>query len=156
MANFRQLNAGVVSGLVAFGLSAQPVLAQKTKTELPESILPETAPTVPATSKPAARPEPAAAPSAVPTQVPGRTPAAPSTSEPLPGTVQTIAEPVVQELFLSEPVMSWSLADAQDLLSTIELIGKEGLLPADYKPAYYWWDCLEMLRKAILTGILVI
>ena len=27
---------------------------------------------------------------------------------------------------------------------------------ADYKPAYYWWDCLEMLRKAILTGILVI
>ena len=31
-----------------------------------------------------------------------------------------------------------------------------GLVPADYKPAYYWWDCLEMLRKAILTGILVI
>jgi len=29
-------------------------------------------------------------------------------------------------------------------------------VPADYKPAYYWWDCLEMLRKAILTGILVI
>jgi len=144
MANFRQLNAGVVSGLVAFGLSAQPVLAQKTKTELPESILPETAPTVPATSKPAARPEPAAAPSAVPTQVPGRTPAAPSTSEPLPGTVQTIAEPVVQELFLSEPVMSWSLADAQDLLSTIELIGKEGLLPADYKPA--------ALKAAIAAG----
>ena len=26
----------------------------------------------------------------------------------------------------------------------------------DYKPTYYWWDCLEMLRKAILTGILVI
>ena len=31
-----------------------------------------------------------------------------------------------------------------------------GREPADYKPAYYWWDCLEMLRKAILTGILVI
>ena len=29
-------------------------------------------------------------------------------------------------------------------------------VPADYKPAYYSWDCLEMLRKAILTGILVI
>jgi hypothetical protein len=31
-----------------------------------------------------------------------------------------------------------------------------GRVLADYKPAYYWWDCLEMLRKAILTGILVI
>jgi hypothetical protein len=25
----------------------------------------------------------------------------------------------------------------------------------DYKPRFYWWDCLEMLRKAILTGILM-
>ena len=31
-----------------------------------------------------------------------------------------------------------------------------GRVLADYKPSYYWWDCLEMLRKAILTGILVI
>ena len=31
-----------------------------------------------------------------------------------------------------------------------------GRVIADYKPGYYWWDCLEMLRKAILTGILVI
>ena len=26
---------------------------------------------------------------------------------------------------------------------------------ADYKPTYYWWDCLEMLRKATLTGLLI-
>ena len=29
------------------------------------------------------------------------------------------------------------------------------MLLIDYKPRFYWWDCLEMLRKAILTGILM-
>jgi hypothetical protein len=29
------------------------------------------------------------------------------------------------------------------------------VLLIDYKPRFYWWDCLEMLRKAILTGILM-
>ena len=29
------------------------------------------------------------------------------------------------------------------------------MLLADYKPKFFWWDCLEMLRKAILTGILM-
>ena len=25
---------------------------------------------------------------------------------------------------------------------------------ADYKESYYWWDCIEMLRKVVLTGLL--
>lgn len=28
-------------------------------------------------------------------------------------------------------------------------------LVADYKPEFYYWDCLEMLRKATLTGVLM-
>lgn len=135
MANFSRFSAGVVSGLVAFGLSAQPVLAQNAEADGPESILPESAPTAPATRAPAARPTPAATPSAPAPAAPGSAPAAKPTSAPVPGTVQTISEPVVQELFLSEPVMSWSLADAQALLATIEGIDREGLIPVDYQPA---------------------
>jgi len=29
-------------------------------------------------------------------------------------------------------------------------------LLADYKAEYYWWDCIEMLRKVLLTGFLSI
>jgi murein L,D-transpeptidase YcbB/YkuD len=36
---------------------------------------------------------------------------------------------------VKEPVMHWSLADAQQLLEAINGIGAEGLAPADYKPA---------------------
>eukprot|EP01043_Picozoa_sp_COSAG02_P004000 COSAG02_NODE_101_length_36804_cov_125.342951_13_plen_301_part_00 len=28
-------------------------------------------------------------------------------------------------------------------------------LVADYKPEFYYWDCIEMLRKALLTGVLM-
>ena len=40
--------------------------------------------------------------------------------------------------------MSWSLQNARDLLATIEYIGKEGLIPADYQPA--------ALKAAIARG----
>ncbi|MEJ2458445.1 MAG: L,D-transpeptidase family protein [Novosphingobium sp.] len=58
--------------------------------------------------------------------------------------MQTVSEPVVQQLFVSEPVMSWTLADATALLSTIRGIGSEGLIPADYHP--------DALQAAIAAG----
>ncbi len=43
-----------------------------------------------------------------------------------------------------EPVMHWTLADAQALLAVITEVGTEGLVPADYQP--------EALRSAIAAG----
>src|SRR3546814_5717195 len=48
MANFNRFGTGIVSALVALGLPVQPVLAQKAKTGLPESILHEAQPSAPA------------------------------------------------------------------------------------------------------------
>nr|WP_232332835.1 L,D-transpeptidase family protein [Novosphingobium aquimarinum] len=56
----------------------------------------------------------------------------------------TIAQPVVQPVPVREPVMAWQLADAKALLATIEGIGSEGLIPADYNPTG--------LRAAIAGG----
>lgn len=123
MANSNRVGAGVVSVLVALGLSAQPVLAQKIKAEMPEDILPK------------AQPTPAPAPTSAPTVSPS-----PAVSGAAATAAPTIASPVV----IPEPVMSWSLADAKALLSTVEYIGKEGLVPADYQPA--------ALRAAIAKG----
>ena len=80
----------------------------------------------PAGPAPAGQPAPAPVPA--PTAVPV-----------LPGGV-----PVVEVAPLAEPVMPWTLADARALLQTIEYIGKEGLLPADYQPA--------ALKAAIAKG----
>ncbi len=52
--------------------------------------------------------------------------------------------PVVQPLPDLEPVMHWGQYDAMALLSAIEAIGSEGLIPADYQP--------EALRAAIAAG----
>ncbi|MCJ2187034.1 L,D-transpeptidase family protein [Novosphingobium beihaiensis] len=117
MKNFNRFGSGVVSVLVTLGLPVQPVLAQQAGAGQPESILPE-APASPA-----------------PARAPDQTPAAPAAVQSsAPADVQTVSKPVVQQLFVSEPVMSWSLADANALLATIEGIGSEGLIPADYKP----------------------
>jgi len=51
-----------------------------------------------------------------------------------PATEPVVANPVVQPLPVLEPLMHWGLADAQALLSAIEGIAVEGLVPADYKP----------------------
>lgn len=111
MKSFRRFGGAILSSGMAIGLMAQPVLAQKIKTEMPEDILP---------------PAPAPAPSPSTAQVPGAVPM------------------VVPPLVLPEPIMSWSLTDAKDLLATIEYIGREGLIPADYKPA--------ALKAAIAKG----
>lgn len=115
MVNINRFGSGVVSALVALGLSGQPVLAQKVKADMPENILP------PAASKPA----PASVPPVLPAPVAG---------------APTVVPPVI----IPEPVMSWSLADAKALLSTVEYIGREGLVPADYQPS--------ALKAAIAKG----
>lgn len=120
MAKFNRFGTGVVSVLVALGLPAQPVLAKKAQADQPESILPEGQPAAPATAAP----------------VPAGSAGAQD--------VQAVAEPAVQSFTVAEPVMSWSLADAGALLQTIEYIGKEGLIPADYQPA--------ALKAAIARG----
>ncbi|MCT2399275.1 L,D-transpeptidase family protein [Novosphingobium mangrovi (ex Huang et al. 2023)] len=129
MTSFKRFGPGLVSAFTALSLTAQPVLAQTIRTEMPENILP---PSIEPTPQLQPRPEPRQAPSAVATQAPAA------------GTVPAVSQPVVQPLFLAEPVMSWSLVDAQALLSTIEQIGTEGLLPADYQP--------DALRAAIAAG----
>ncbi|MCJ2180630.1 L,D-transpeptidase family protein [Novosphingobium album (ex Hu et al. 2023)] len=130
MAKFKRFGSGMVSALVALGLPVEPVLAEKAKSGEPESILPEAQPADPVQPIPEGTPAPA------PATAPSGAPASPD--------VKIVAEPVVQELVVSEPVMPWTLADANALLSTIEYIGKEGLVPADYQPA--------ALKAAIAKG----
>ncbi|WP_246381139.1 L,D-transpeptidase family protein [Novosphingobium chloroacetimidivorans] len=85
------------------------------------------------------------------------TPARSSTSAPTPpASVQGLppaaedadpsstAEPVVQPVPVREPIMNWSMADAQVLLKTIQGIKSEGLFAKDYQP--------EALKAAIAQG----
>lgn len=65
-------------------------------------------------------------------------------SAPTSAAAPPIAAPAVEPVILTEPVMSWSLADARALLQTIEFIGKEGLVPGDYQPS--------ALKAAIAAG----
>lgn len=133
MASIKRFGGVILSSGMAISLMAQPVLAQKIKMEMPEDILPK----APASSDPAsAGGVPVSVPvipMQSPVQVPGEVPVDGSSSQPL-----------VQPVLLAEPVMSWSLQNARDLLATIEYIGKEGLIPADYQPA--------ALKAAIARG----
>lgn len=146
MASFMRFGCSVLAVIAATGLAAEPTLAQKADSartdtatkkktvSTPTSILPTTqaTPAVPSSAssptKPVSRPavQPVIQPSAVPTAIP------------------TVSYPVVQDTLLAEPVMSWSVADAKALLSTVGYIGKEGLVPADYQPA--------ALKAAIAKG----
>ena len=72
---------------------------------------------------------PAPGPSPAPSPAPGAT--SPAVPAPAPSPVPT-------------PALPWSLADAQALLTAIEGIGAEGLIPADYQP--------DALRAAIAAG----
>jgi murein L,D-transpeptidase YcbB/YkuD len=60
------------------------------------------------------------------------------------GTAPAVAVPEVQPVPVTEPVMQWTLSDAQALLGVIQNIGSEGLFPKDYQP--------EALRAAIAKG----
>ena len=115
----------LMSGL---GLGLVPAAADAASQ--PENILPAPQPT------PAAPPVPAPATPTVPAApaTPDATATAPSAQAPAP--VQTLAD--------LEPVMSWSLADAQALLAVIQGIDAEGLLPTDYQP--------DALKAAIAAG----
>jgi len=74
-------------------------------------------------------------PSATPTPAPAATPSP----------VATPVVPVtVPQVPLTEPVMSWSVADAKTLLGVIGGIDADGLISADYQP--------EALRTAIAAG----
>lgn len=133
MTSIKWFGGAILSSGMAMSLMAQPVLAQKIKAEMPEDILPK------APASPAPAPVQTRAPASVPI-IPMQSPVQ------LPGDVpvDSTSQPVVQPILLAEPVMSWSLRNAKDLLSTIEYIGKEGLLPADYQPA--------ALKAAIARG----
>lgn len=139
MVDSKRLGSGLVTVFMALGLTAQPVLAQRAARE-PENILPpQVTPTPAPTAKPAKKPatrQSAPVSAAVPMPQP--------VSIPTVNADGTVSQPVIQDLFLAEPVLPWTIDDARSLLSTIEFIGKEGLLPADYKPA--------ALKAAIAAG----
>lgn len=138
MVSFKRFGPGVISALTILSLGAQTAQAQKIKSEMPEDLLPQSIPT-PAPTRTSA---PTPIPSAKPPVVKGATPTAMPTTAP--ATMPTVSSPVVQETVIAEPVMPWTLADAQALLKTVEYIGKEGLLPADYQPS--------ALKAAIAAG----
>ncbi len=102
----------------AVAQSAASQSAARQPAGAPENILPTPAP-VPAQPVPPAVP----APVAVPTD---------------PAAAALPPAPVI------DPVMNWSLANAQALVRVIEKIGAHGLIPADYQ--------LAELRAAILAG----
>jgi murein L,D-transpeptidase YcbB/YkuD len=134
MVSFKRFGPGVVSALTILSLGAQGAHAQKTKTDMPEDLLPRSAPTPAPVRTSAPTPIPTARPSTGPATVTGTTPAG----------VPVISAPMVQDFVVTEPVMPWTVSDAQALLKTVEYIGKEGLLPGDYQPS--------ALRAAIAVG----
>jgi murein L,D-transpeptidase YcbB/YkuD len=66
---------------------------------------------------------------------------APSAS---PTTLAVPAPPVPPPLPVPDPVMNWTVPDARALLTAINSIAEDGLIPADYRP--------EALRAAIAAG----
>lgn len=113
---------GTVALGLALGLAAGSAAALEPAK--PQPILP--VPTATASPAPVSNPVPAPVPSATPT--PGATPA------PVP----------VVDVPVDEPVMNWPRSDAQALLSVIEGVSAEGLIPSDYGP--------DALRAAIAAG----
>lgn len=131
--SFKRFGPGVVSALTILSMGVQTAQAQKIKTEMPEDLLPPSA---------APTPAPTSAPTRAPsTAVPMRSPVAPVSPA---AAVPMVSTPMVQDTVVAEPVMPWTLADAQSLLKTVEYIGKEGLLPGDYQPT--------ALKAAIAAG----
>lgn len=130
MASFKRFGPGVVSVLTILSLGSQAAQAQRIKTETPEDLLP------PAVSAKVPAPSPTRTPTPLPTVTP--------TGVPVVAPITTAGPPVMQEVTVVEPVMPWTVSDAEALLTTIGYIGKEGLIPADYQPA--------ALKAAIAAG----
>ena len=47
------------------------------------------------------------------------------------------------------------LKNGKDIRDAGAAFERYGFLVADYKPQFYFWDTLEMLRKAIITGLIM-
>ena len=47
------------------------------------------------------------------------------------------------------------LKNGKDIRGGGDAFEKYGFLVADYKPEFYFWDTLEMLRKACITGLIM-
>lgn len=95
----------------------------------------------------AAGAQPGTTPSAAPGREPRIEPVPTVPGDAVPPTdadTATAAVPMVQPVPLPEPQMPWTLANARALLSAIEGIEAEGLIPEDYK--------LAELRAAIRDG----
>ena len=114
------------SAALMLALAAGGALAQAQAGRAPENILPPA-------PQPGATPAPAQSPSATPAPAAAASPVI----QPLP--VVPPAPPVDLE-----PVMTFTLAQAQELLGLIERIDADGLIPADYQP--------DALRAAIAAG----
>lgn len=128
------ITAAAVSAMalsLAAGAQAAPALAAAPPKIEVEEISPD-APIAAPASAPTAAPAPPAVPAPVITP-PATGPAG-----------AAIAKPVVQPLPVLEPLMHWPARDASALLSVIEDIASEGLIPADYRP--------DALRAAIAAG----
>jgi murein L,D-transpeptidase YcbB/YkuD len=137
MVSFKRFGPGVVSALTILSLGAQGAQAQKIKAE-PEDLLP------PAASPPVASPSSPARSQPTPRASFGTRMPAPAVPASAAVDASATSTPVVQDVVVAEPVMPWTLADAQALLKTVEYIGKEGLLPGDYQPT--------ALKTAIAAG----
>lgn len=122
------LRTGLLAGLAIWTLAATPVLAagQPRATSAPGPV-PSPAPAPPPRAKPGA-------PAISVPAAPANGPVATSTTPPL----------LVQPLPITEPVMNWNTSDARALLSVIEGIEADGLIPADYQR--------DALRTAIEGG----
>lgn len=128
------MKPGFLALVTTCAIAAAIPAGQAMARQAPENLLP------PAQTAPARPAKPAAVPAAAPS--PG-VPAA--TASPAPATPSDAATtaPVAQAA-VDEPVMHWTLADAEALLTLIQGIGSEGLFAGDYQP--------DALRAAILGG----
>jgi murein L,D-transpeptidase YcbB/YkuD len=134
------VSAFTMTGVLLASLAGQPALAQKTTTASKGSAAEKT-------GTPKIKPQPSVsdwdigAPNAAPTP--------PASVQGLPAAtddadVAPSSQPVAQAVPVTEPVMQWTVADAQALLATIQGIKTEGLFPKDYQP--------EALKAAIASG----
>ena len=116
--NIAQMRQAMTTTAMALMLAGSGTAIARAQGQ-PADILPHSAATPAASSsQPAASPTSPAVPSAA------SQPAAPTIA----------AQPVVTPEPVREPVMAWSLGDAQALLSFIGQIEGEGLIPTDYRP----------------------
>jgi hypothetical protein len=81
------------------------------------------------------QPAPVAAPQAVPAPTATATPpAAVPVASPTASATDSAVPVIAPQLPLDEPVMTWTVADAEQLLAVIRGLDAEGLFPADYEP----------------------